>query len=162
MNARGWVSLLILPLLLLVAACDRHGGAATEMGSEPVRLATSISVFADMVRQVGGERVTVVSLVPPGADAHTFQPGPKDVKKLGDVRAVFINGAHLEASLAGVLKNNVPAQARTVELSAGLQPIEFVQEMVGPSSKGGRDSDDEEEAINPHFWLDVQYDKRYV
>ena len=160
MNVRLALAFVLSVLILLVACGDDKKSGVMETGSGPVRVATSISVFADLVRQVGGERVTVVTMIPPGADAHTFQPGPKDVKKLGDVRAVFINGMHLEESLIDVLENNAPAQARMVALSDGLQPIEFAAEGVGPASDGG--DHDEEEGGNPHFWLDVQNAKRYV
>ena len=155
--------LLLSSLLLMAAACgDDEKNGATETGSGPVRVATSMSVFADMIRQVGGDRVTVISLIPPGADAHTFQPGPKDVKKLGDVRAVFVNGAGLEESLEGVLTNNVPDSARVVELSAGLTPITFEAEAVGPEGADDHEDEEEHEGANPHFWLDVQNAKRYV
>jgi len=152
--------LLALALAAAVAACgdDDAKGAGTT-GTGPVRVATSISVFADMIRQVGGDRVTLISLVPPGADAHTYQPGPKDVKQLGDVRAVFLNGAGLEQSLRGVIENNTAKTAKTVELSQGLTPISFEAEAVGPA---GKDEEAEEEGDNPHFWLDVQNAKRYV
>lgn len=156
-----WTALIALVLVVMsLAACGGDGGA-TETGKGPVRVATSISVFADMVRRVGGDRVTVISLIPPGADAHTYQPSPKTVKKLGAVRAVFVNGAHLEESLAGVLENNVPRQAKLVELSQGMRAIDFEQEPVGPEPKAG-ENEEEEPGGNPHFWLDVQNAKTYV
>src|SRR5215208_5417712 len=161
MVRRALVSLTLSVLALTAAACGDDGtkGAGTT-GTGPVRVATSISVFADMLRQVGGDRVTIISLVPPGADAHTYQPGPKDVKQLADVRAVFLNGAGLEQSLGGVIQNNTPKTAKMVELSQGLTPITFEAEAVGPA---GTDEEAEEaEGANPHFWLDVQNAKRYV
>lgn len=159
------LALLLLPLLLLLTACgDDDKSAATETGSGPVHVATSISIFADMIRQVGGDRLTVLSLIPPGADAHTFQPGPKDVKQLEDVRAIFINGAGLEESLMGVIENNRPSGARLVELSDGLAPITFEAEGVGPEGEEDEEhaGEEEHEGANPHFWLDVQNAKRYV
>jgi ABC-type Zn uptake system ZnuABC Zn-binding protein ZnuA len=153
----------LLALVAVLAACgdDDDKGAGEVSGSGPVRVATSISPFADMLRQVGGERVTVISLIPPGADAHTYQPGPKDVKRLGDVRAILLNGSGLEESLSGIIENNTPANAKVVELSQGLTPIDFEEEVVGPAPKAG-DEHEEEEGPNPHFWLDVQNAKVYV
>jgi manganese/iron transport system substrate-binding protein len=159
---RLWPALLLMVLLAAVACGDDNKNGATETGDGPVRVATSISVFSDMIRQVGGDRVSVLSLIPPGADAHTYQPGPQDVKKLGDVRAVFINGAGLEESLMGVLENNTPAGAPLVELSAGLRPITFEAEAVGPTAADDDHAEEEHEGANPHFWLDVQNAKRYV
>lgn len=153
--------LAVLPALVaLLAACGGDPQSSAVSGSGPVRVATSISPFADMLRQVGGDRVTVIALIPPGADAHTYQPGPKDVKQLGDVRAIFLNGSGLEKSLEGIIEHNTPAGARVVALSEGLTPIEFEEEAVGPASKSGDDHGDE--GPNPHFWLDVQNAKRYV
>jgi len=155
--------ILIAFALALSAACGGSESRTSVSGSGPVHVATSISVFADMVRQVGGDRVTVLSLIPPGADAHTYQPAPKDVKRLGDARAVFVNGAHLEESLKGVIENNVPKQAKVVELSAGMQAINFENEPVGPEpAKKGQAAEDEGEGGNPHFWLDVRFARRYV
>lgn len=159
---RLWPALLPLVLLAAVACGADNKNGATETGEGPVRVATSISVFSDMIRQVGGDRVSVLSLIPPGADAHTYQPGPQDVKKLGDVRAVFINGAGLEESLMGVLENNTPAGAPLVELSTGLRPITFEAEAVGSAAADDDHADEDHEGANPHFWLDVQNAKRYV
>lgn len=162
---RLWPLLLPLALLAAMSCGDDGAGGATETGDGPVRVATSISIFSDMIRQVGGDRVSVLSLIPPGADAHTYQPGPQDVKKLGDVRAIFINGADLEESLMGVLENNKPAGAPLVELSAGLTPITYESVAVGPEESDddhAAHAEEEHEGANPHFWLNVQNAKRYV
>ena len=153
-----WLALLAA---VVTVACGGEDKSPTVTGTGPVRVAASISVFGDMVRQVGGDRVTVISVIPAGADVHTFQPAPKDVKKLGDVRAVFLNGHHLEESLMGVIENNVSKDARIVELSAGLQAIEFEPEAVGPEG-ADEEEHEEEEGGNPHFWLDVRYARGYV
>ena len=152
---------LVLLAAVTAVACGEEDKGPTVAGTGPVRVATSISVFGDMVRQVGGDRVTVISVIPSGADVHTFQPAPKDVKKLGDVRAVFLNGHHLEESLMGVIENNVSKQAKIVELSAGMQAIEFEPEAVGPEGKEDEEHE-EEEGGNPHFWLDVRNARSYV
>ena len=43
-------------------------------------VAASMSILADLVRQVGGARVKVDALIGPGADAHVFQPSPADAR----------------------------------------------------------------------------------
>jgi ABC-type Zn uptake system ZnuABC Zn-binding protein ZnuA len=148
-------------LALALAACGRGGGSgAGESGSGPVRVATTLSVFADFVRQVGGERVTVVTLVPAGADPHTYQPAPRDVQRLTTVRAVFVNGAGLEGGLRDLIEHNLPRGATLVELSAGLTPITYTPEEVGPADSGAGHGP--EEGVNPHFWLDVKNAQHYV
>lgn len=152
-----WVAVFALALV----ACGRgDDSSALESGGGPVRVATTLSVFADFVRQVGGERVTAVTLVPAGADPHTYQPAPRDVQRLTTVRAVFVNGAGLEEVLQGILEHNVPKDARVVVLSEGLTPITYEPRPAGPGDGGAGHGP--EEGVNPHFWLNVQNAKRYV
>src|SRR3990170_2378639 len=51
---------------------------------------------SDLVREVGGDRVEVTSLVPAGADPHTFEPSPSDVKKVAEADIAFANGMGIE------------------------------------------------------------------
>lgn len=158
MTRLRWVPALLVLVGLLSACGGGNEGSATT-GSGPVKIAASTSVFADLVRQVGGERLTVTTLIPPGADAHTFQPAPRDVKRLGEMRAVFLNGRGLEASLEGVIANNAARDARVVQLSDGLTAIDFEATAVGGGDAGG---EGHEEGGNPHFWLDVANARHYV
>ncbi|MBI2762091.1 MAG: zinc ABC transporter substrate-binding protein, partial [Chloroflexi bacterium] len=160
-------SMKLLTAVLVAAAVAACGGAddtggLTETGKGPVQVGTSLSVFADMIRQVGGDRVTVLSLIPPGADVHTFQPPPKAVQRIGDMRAMILNGAGLEANIDSVIRNNLPAQAKLVELSAGLTPIDFEQEPVGPGPAKPGEGGEVAAGGNPHFWLDLRNAKLYV
>ena len=148
-------------LALMLAACGGSGReGAVETGGGPVRVATTLSIFTDFVRQVGGERVTVVTLVPAGADPHTYQPAPRDVQRLSTVRAVFVNGAGLEGGLRDLTEHNLPKGATLVELSAGLTPITYTPEEIGPADSGAAQGP--EEGVNPHFWLDVKNAQHYV
>lgn len=56
----------------------------------------SFSVLADMVKEVGGEHVNVVTLVGPDGDPHTFQPSPKDSVTINKADVVFMSGLGLE------------------------------------------------------------------
>ncbi|WP_238180485.1 metal ABC transporter substrate-binding protein, partial [Methylobacterium haplocladii] len=47
-----------------------------------IKAVATFSILGDLVRQVGGERVAVTSLVGPDADAHSFSPAPEDARQL--------------------------------------------------------------------------------
>jgi zinc/manganese transport system substrate-binding protein/manganese/iron transport system substrate-binding protein len=138
------LSLLAAPL---VAACAGPEGD----DSGKVRVLTSIALLADFVRQVGGDRVVVDTLVPAGADPHTFQPAPRDVRKITQARAIFINGTGLEGGLVDTVEQNRQKDATTVVLSEGLQALR---------TAGGKEPGTTED--NPHFWLDVRHAMTYV
>ena len=133
-----------LAALLALAACsdDGNGNGATPTDGR-VRVVTSLEIFADMVRNVGGDRVDVAALLPPGADPHTFELAPNDAADIARAEIVFMNGLDLERSIEDVIRNS--AEGPVIELAEGLPVIE---------GGGG--------AGNPHLWLDVRHAALYV
>jgi len=74
----------------LVAFSTTSASAAT------LKVVASFTVLADVVRQVGGDRVTVTSLVGPNGDPHEFEPSPSDAKNLNAAQVAFVSGEGLE------------------------------------------------------------------
>lgn len=113
-----------------------------------LNVAATTTVLADLVREVGGERVRVVSVVPMGADPHSFEPRPSTVQAVARSRLLFANGMNLETFL-GRIRPQLPAGALTVLLAEGLpDPICYTQadrEAPGAHLHGPCD---------PHLWLD--------
>ena len=77
----------LLAAMLWLAASP----AALAQQGAPVKAVASFSIIADLVKQVGGERVDVVSLMGPDADMHGFQPGPGEIRMLRDAKLFVIN-----------------------------------------------------------------------
>jgi zinc transport system substrate-binding protein len=91
--------------------------------------------LAEFARRVGGERVTVTTLVPAGVDAHDYEPTPRDLAALTRVRLLIYNGAGFEPWVAKLL-TQVPDGTVKVKATEGL-PLS--------TANGGTD---------PHVWLD--------
>lgn len=64
--------------------------------AKTVEAVASFTVLADMVRQVGGDRVHVTTLVGPNGDPHAYEPSPDDARKLKAADVVFVSGLGLE------------------------------------------------------------------
>jgi ABC-type Zn uptake system ZnuABC Zn-binding protein ZnuA len=109
-----------------------------------VQVVTTLPLFADFVRQVGGDRVEVTSLVPAGADPHTFEPSPSDVKKVAQADIAFANGSNLEPAAIGLIEANLPGDARLVVLT-----VEAIS-VIGARVK------------DPHVWMDPLGGKLYA
>src|SRR5262245_22452343 len=69
------------------------------MAAAPVRAVASFSILADMVQRIGGERVTVTTIVGPGSDTHVYEPTPADAKAMASANIVFVNGLGFEGWL---------------------------------------------------------------
>jgi ABC-type Zn uptake system ZnuABC Zn-binding protein ZnuA len=79
---------------------------------EPVlRLVATVAPITDLVAEVGGDRVEVTSLVPPGADSHTYEPRPQDVAILSEVDAYVGVGLELNDGALDLAEQHLPAGA---------------------------------------------------
>ena len=76
----------------LVALFALIFGALPVSAQEKVPVVATFSILADFVKNVGGDRVAVSTLVQPNGDAHVYQPSPADAKKVADAKIVFMNG----------------------------------------------------------------------
>lgn len=121
-------------------------------GAAGVPVAASTSVIADFVRVVGGQRISLVTLVPANADAHSYQPTTGDVKKLSLARTLFVNGANLEPWLPKLI-GSAPG-VTVVTLSKGVK-LRQAGELVSEGLEA-------EGASDPHAWWNPQNVSVYV
>jgi len=77
-----------LPLLMALSAVPAS--------AETLKVVASFTVLADVVKQVGGEHVSVASLVGPNGDPHEFEPSPADARNLNAAQVTFVSGEGLE------------------------------------------------------------------
>ena len=111
----------------------------TARAQAPLRVVASFSILADLVRQVGGDAVSVTSLVPPDADAHAFQPRPGDLRALRDAAVVVENGLGLEGWLTRLVQAS-GFRGRRIVAAEGIVPRTM--------QEGGR------AVTDPHVWQD--------
>jgi zinc/manganese transport system substrate-binding protein len=110
---------------------------------DKINVAASFTILADFARNVGGDRVDVVSLVGPNGDAHSYVPSPADAKKLADAKLIILDGLGLEGSTARFMRA-AAKDAKVVTASDGITPLRL-----------GSQSD-------PHAWQSVANAKTYV
>src|SRR2546423_960873 len=83
-------------LCVLVVSLPGCSSGQPAFDKPPVRVVCTTTMIADMVKGVGGDRVTVDTLMGPGIDPHRYQPTAEDRKKIEGAHLVFFNGLHLE------------------------------------------------------------------
>ena len=132
-----------LPLVVafLAAGCggsSASGSAGSGSNSAPnaIRVVTTTTVFADIVKAVGGDRTAVRSIIPPGVGPEDYEPKPDDAKSLTDAELIVSNGVGLDDFLNRLLSSGNGGNTPRLVLGEGLPTI------------------DVEGEPNPHFWLD--------
>ena len=122
---------------------EGDGAAGEEAAPDPeLHLVATVAPIADLVAWVGGERVEVAPLVPPGADSHTYEPRPGDVTTLADADAYFGIGLDLNPGALSLAEDNLD-EDRVIRLGeAHLDEEVLVFDHVH-DDEGGHSHDDE-------------------
>src|SRR5438045_4309695 len=144
-------------LFLVLVAALRVGSllSAVSTSAQPVaqpgrlKVVTSILPIADLIQNVGGDRVQVTALVPPGGEPEDYDPTPADATTVSQARVFFANGLGLETYVDDLTESAGNAQLEAVTLSEGLPTL----------TSFGQGAD---EGGNPHLWLDPQNAISYV
>jgi zinc/manganese transport system substrate-binding protein len=141
---------------LLVALLAAVLPSTPILAQSRIKVVASFSIIADIVNNVGGDRVEVTSLVAPNSDAHVYNPSPADARKLADAKAVFVNGLGFEGWLERLVKAS-GTKAPTVIVTKGIKPIVR-------AASGGHDhgSPPGQPRVDPHAWQSVANVKLYV
>lgn len=117
--------------------------AAAQAQPQKISVVASFSIIGDLVRQVGGDRVSVTTIVGPGGDAHVYQTSPADGRHIAQARLIFVNGLGFEGWLDRLVRA-AKSKGEVFTLGNGIA-----------ARKG-------EEGQDPHAWQDVANAKIYV
>jgi len=124
--------------------------AVPAFAQDKLKAVATFSIIADFVKNVGGDRVDVTTLVPVNGDAHVYAPTPADAKKLADAQIVFTNGLGFEGWIARLVKSSA-TKASIVVATNGIKPLKATDD----HGHGHGHSD-------PHAWQSVANVKIYV
>jgi zinc/manganese transport system substrate-binding protein len=132
---RGWCGFLFAFALTL--------GALPAHAQTPLKVVASFSILGDFVKNVGGNRVEVATLVGADGDVHVYTPTPADARKIADAKLLVVNGFGLEGWLPRLLQA-AGGKASIVTATTGISPLKL-----------GSDAD-------PHAWQSVANAEKYV
>jgi ABC-type Zn uptake system ZnuABC Zn-binding protein ZnuA len=123
----------IFALCAMVQGCAGSSqGNAGQGASGTTDILTDTSFLADIVQNVVGDHLTVSSLIPKGADPHSFEPTPADARRIAESHAVVINVKGLLPAVDSLIEGVGAHDQSLIEAAAGIP---------------GLDTD-------PHCWLD--------
>jgi ABC-type Zn uptake system ZnuABC Zn-binding protein ZnuA len=135
----------LVALTMFVAACGTSGGSSgPHTFGEPsitpapgaIKVVTTTTVFADIVRSIGGSRTDARSIIPSGVGPEDYEPKPDDAKSLADAQLIVSNGVGLDDFLNRLLASGSGGNTPRLVLGEGIPAITI------------------DGQPNPHFWLD--------
>ncbi len=134
-------------IAILTAACG--AGSSSRAPGAPVNVVTTTTVFADLVKNVGGDYVSVTSLVGKNGDVHTFEPKPADVQIVAGANLLVMNGLGLDDWLEKTITNAAATGTPLIKLGPGATGVALL-----PGEQPGTQ--------NPHLFMNVKYTELYV
>lgn len=137
-------------VLLLLAFCFLVVLKAPSAQAGKIKAVATFSILQDFVREVGGEKVEVLALVPFNVDPHSWEPTPKEARHVAEADILFANGAGFDQWLAELQKSAAQPGTPLIVVSEGLVPL-------SPASGG-----EHGQSGDPHFWLSVPNAVFYV
>jgi zinc/manganese transport system substrate-binding protein len=131
-------------------------GASAARAAERIKVVATFSVIGDMVANVAGDKVDLVTLVGPAGDTELFKPSLADAKSVAEAKIVFMNNLNdeFEPWLEPLLKQ-VKFSGAKIVVSRGVKTFTSTEERA-PRNKSG------EEEIDQHAWLDPKNGVIYV
>ncbi len=168
--------LLAAPVIIALILAGLPGATTAQaQESGPLRVVATFSILGDWVTRAGGDRVEVVSIVPAGGDAHTFDPNPEQVASVAEADLIVEIGAGFEPWLDDMVAASGSGATR-VAVSDGLDLIggaDEHEEEASPEAAHEHDDEASPEAahadegdddhghehepgeVDPHIWHDV-------
>lgn len=138
-------------------------GTANEPDDDgEITVVTTTSVYADVVKEVAGDNVTVEAIIDSAAqDPHSYEATPQDRLTVGDADLVVLNGGGYDAFMEDLAQESEVAVVEAVEVS-GLEDSEHTEEAAAEESATDGDSHDDDNgheghdhgSFNEHVWYD--------
>ncbi len=133
-------------LATALTACDNS--AAKDDGV--TRVAVAFYPIEEIVRKIGGSDVQVVTLVPPGEEAHEYDPTPKQLTELADADIVFYLGQGFQPNVEKAIES-LPADVEKVDLLNGITLLPVTSQL--PGTDGEAEGETLDGGKDPHVWL---------
>ena len=129
------------------------------VAQDKLPVVASFSILGDFVKEVGGERVAVTTLVGPNGDAHVYSPTPADAKAMAGAKLIVINGLKFEGWMTRLIKSS-GAKATVATATTGITPLEAEDDH--DHDKKGHAHGHDHGGVDPHAWQSVANAKVYI
>jgi zinc/manganese transport system substrate-binding protein len=148
----------VIRVLGFILALCLAGNVTEARAENKVKVIASFSILGDMVKNVGGDRVEVTTLVGPNGDAHVYQPTPAAAKALSGANLVVVNGLGFEGWMDRLVQTS-GYKGPVVVASQGIKTREMTSEENEPREHGAAKH---EHKIDPHAWQALSQALIYV
>ena len=154
--------ILIMLVLIISFACSKKEDNTKKSENKKIRIVTTLFPTYDFSKEIGKDKVEVKLLLPPGIEAHSYEPTPKDIAEINNADIFIYTGDLMEPWVKKLLSSLNNKNLKIVDVSKNIELKEFDFE----DEHNEKDThENEEEHIygkDPHIWTDPVLAKTIV
>lgn len=160
MNTKRMISVILAAVLSLfsLAACQTHsqsdGEKTSTDGAHKLKIVTTIFPQFDFARQIAGDRADVTMLLQPGAESHSYEPTPQDIKNIQNCDLFIYTGGENDVWVDGILDSMGEQKPDTLRLVDCVPTVEeeIVEGMEHDADEAQGHSHGDDGEIDEHVW----------
>lgn len=163
MKVKHWLTIIGVLLLLgflLFSSIFLFGDKKSISEDNRLMILTTILPLQEFTAFVGGDEVSVSSLLPAGVEIHHFEPRPNDLKNLQEADLFIYGGEILEPGVAKIINSLQSETLKVLDASQFSLLLTDNQEHTHDGEEASHEG--ELKAVDPHFWLDFENDQKIV
>lgn len=143
------VSIALVALVLLAGCGGNKGTTGESAGTAKIKVVATVYPVYEFVKQVGGDKVDVVMLIPPGAEPHDWEPTAKDITRIKDAKIFAYHGSGFEP-VEKLLTPDVLGKTLPVQASKDVPKLAAHE----AEEAGGHKESKHSHEGDSHMWLD--------
>ena len=116
------ILLIVVSLALMLLALAGCGKDAAQDSQKKLNVVATTTMLTDLVKEIGGDHVSVQGLMGPGVDPHLYQASAGDVTTMSKADVVVYNGIHLEGKMGSIFDNLTKQNKATIRVSDAIDP----------------------------------------
>ncbi|QEM68636.1 zinc ABC transporter substrate-binding protein [Geobacter sp. FeAm09] len=142
----------LLACLIFAGACQKRNAPTPAAGPRKLVVVTTLFPLYDFVRAIGGDKVDVRLLLPPGVEAHSFEPKPEDALRTAKADLFVFTNPYMEPWAVSFVKGLDSGTVTLVDASTG---VTFLKAgLDAEQEEHGHEGDHHAGGMDPHIWLD--------
>lgn len=134
-------------ILLIISVFSSCKSPTKDNGK--IKVVTTTNILADLVSEIGGDNISLQSLMGAGVDPHLYKASEGDVTKLYNADIIFYSGIHLEGKLVDIFEK-MEGKRHTVSVGDRLPK----DQLIASANFGGN--------YDPHVWFNIQFFKQFA
>ena len=167
LKKRNYILIFIFSIMIFFTGCASKNNVET-MDNKNIKVITTLFPQYDFIKEIAKDKVDVSLLVPPGVEAHSYEPTPRDMVNIGETDMFIYTGEYMEPWVGKIVETTKSTSLTIVDTSKGINLIDEedhnheYEEEHDHEEDHAHEEEHDHGGKDPHIWLDPVYAQKMV